>query len=120
MDINEMAKRIMKNPDAGRIGMIATHLGVVRDHSRDGRAVDEINVEYNHSLINNIIEDIKRLPGIVEVLIETNEDKLLQVGDEIMAVAVAGDIREHVFPALSETVDRVKKEACRKKEYIRE
>jgi molybdopterin synthase catalytic subunit len=30
---------------------------------------------------------------------------------------VAGDIREHVFPVLEETVERLKKEVTSKKEY---
>jgi molybdopterin synthase catalytic subunit len=35
-----------------------------------------------------------------------------------MAVAVAGDIRENVFPALIQTVDRLKAEASKKKELF--
>jgi molybdopterin synthase catalytic subunit len=36
-----------------------------------------------------------------------------------MAVAVAGDIRENVFPALARTVDEIKAKASRKKEFFR-
>jgi molybdopterin synthase catalytic subunit len=39
------------------------------------------------------------------------------VGEEIMAVVVAGDIRENVFPAFVTAVNRIKKEASKKKEY---
>ena len=53
----------------------------------------------------------------VEVLVATNEGHL-NIGDEILAVAVGGDIREHVFPALVDTVNRLKKEAAKKKEFI--
>jgi molybdopterin synthase catalytic subunit len=35
-----------------------------------------------------------------------------------MLVAVAGDIRENVFPVLEETVERLKKEVTRKEEYF--
>ena len=37
--------------------------------------------------------------------------------DEVLAVAVAGETREAVFPALVQTVDRLKSEAARKREY---
>ena len=55
------------------------------------------------------------MSGIIEVLVETRDGQL-NVGDEIMAVVVGGDIRDHVFPALIKTVDRIKKEGSRKKE----
>ena len=49
------------------------------------------------------------------MLVNTTEGKL-HVGDEIVAVAVAGDIRENVFPALIKAVDRIKTEAAKRKE----
>ena len=42
----------------------------------------------------------------------------LAVGDEIMAVVVAGDIRENVFPALIDVVERLKSDASTKKEKL--
>jgi molybdopterin synthase catalytic subunit len=74
-------------------------------------------VVYDHDAVNRIILDTKLLPGIVEVLVETNEGHL-KVGDDILALAVGGDIRENVFPALIEIVNRIKKEAVKKKEFI--
>ena len=117
MDVNTMIERIQKHPDSNKIGMIASHLGVVRGSSLNGRNVTQIDVSYDHDVIENIIKDIKVLPGIVEVLIELNEG-LLAVGDEIMFIAVGGDIRDNVFPALIKMVDRVKKEASRKREFF--
>jgi molybdopterin synthase catalytic subunit len=116
MDIQEMVNTLKGHPDSNKIGMIATHLGVVRGTSRGGEGVASIEVDYDYDIIANIISDIKDMPGIIEVIINTNEGKL-QVGDEILAVAVAGDIREHVFSALIKAVDRIKTEAARKKEY---
>lgn len=117
MDLNKMVKTLKTHPEHERIGMIASHLGVVRGTSRNGRVVRGIEVVYDHEIIKNIVRDIKILPGIVEVLVDINEGHL-KVGDEILAVAVAGDIRENVFPALIKTVNRLKKEASRKKELI--
>ena len=42
----------------------------------------------------------------------------LSVGDEIMAVVVGGDTREHVFPALMDAVNRIKAEGTKKKELF--
>jgi len=118
MKIHEMIERLKAHPEADRVGMIASHLGIVRATSRDGDDVTEIDVRYDQDEITNIIQNTKRLPGIVDVLIETRAGRL-KVGEEIMAVAVAGDIRENVFPALSKTVDEIKAKASRKKEFFR-
>lgn len=117
MDLNKMLEALKAHPEHKRIGMIASHLGVVRGTSRNGQVVAGIEVVYDHKTIKNIISDIKRLPGVVEVLVDTSEGHL-KVGDEILAVAVAGDIRENVFPALIETVNRLKNEASKKKEFV--
>ncbi len=55
------------------------------------------------------------MPGIIDVLVETSGGRL-EIGDEIMAVAVGGDTREHVFPALIEAVDMIKREGASKRE----
>ena len=116
MDMNKMIEKIKKHPASDKIGMIASHLGVVRGTSRNGQEVVEIDVVFNHDIIDNIIKKSLRLPGIVQVLVDVNEGRL-RVGDVIMAVAVGGDIRENVFPALIKTVNRIKEEASKKTEY---
>ena len=115
MNLSKMIDDLRAHPEKKRIGMIASHLGIVRGVSRNGRDVSGIEVVYDHKIINNIINDINKLKGIVEVLVDINEGHL-EVGDPILAVAVAGDLRENVFPALIETVNRLKKEASKKKE----
>ena len=117
MDLNKMIEGMKRHPKYEMMGMIASHLGVVRGTSRDGKAVSGVEVAYDHNAVNRIIIDAKALPGIVEVLVDTNEGHL-KVGEEILAVAVGGDIRENVFSALIETVNRIKKEAVKKKERI--
>jgi molybdopterin synthase catalytic subunit len=112
MDISGILNRIRTHPDYYRMGMIASHLGIVRGMSRDNRKIRGIEVVHDKKIIDNIIHDIKDLSGIIEVLVEIN-DGYLDVGDEIVFVAVGGDIRDNVFPALMKTVDRIKKEASR-------
>jgi molybdopterin synthase catalytic subunit len=117
MDINRMIMKLRQHPESAKMGMIATHLGLVRASSRKGDDVTGIEVAFDHERIGAIMEDTRKLKGIIEVLVDTNEGRL-KVGDEIMAVAVAGDIRENVFPALIQTVDRLKTEASKKKEIF--
>ena len=117
MDVKKMIERLLAHPDHEKIGMIASHLGIVRGVSRNGQDVSGIQVKHDQKIIDSIINDIKLLPGIIDVLVDTNEGHL-KVGDQILAVAVAGDLREHVFPALIETVNRLKKEASTKKELF--
>ena len=115
MNIDQMLKAVKAHPDSSKMGMIASHLGLVRETSLSGKRVTGIHVRFDREAIDGIINDSKKLPGIIEVLVETR-DGHLNVGDEIMAVVVGGDIRDRVFPALIETVDRIKKEGSRKKE----
>jgi molybdopterin synthase catalytic subunit len=117
MDIQEMVNTLKGHPDSNKVGMIATHLGVVRGTSRAGGNVTSVEVEYDYDIMANIISDIKNMSGIVEVIVNAVEGEL-HVGDEILAVAVAGDIRENVFSALIKAVDRIKTEAAKKKEDI--
>jgi molybdopterin synthase catalytic subunit len=117
MDINKMLDGIKSHPEYRNVGMIASHLGIVRSFSRDGRAVTGMEVHFDEGKLQEIIDDIKSRPGIVEVLIDTNQGHLT-VGEEFVAVAVAGDIRDNVFPALVDAVSRFKAEAVTEKEHI--
>jgi len=110
-----MIERAKKNTDPSKVGMITSHLGVVRRTSRDGREVTSLEVAYDQEALQAVVRDIKQMPGIAEVLVETREGRLT-VGEEIRAVVVAGDIRENVFPALVNAVNRIKKETSTKKE----
>ncbi len=115
MDMNKMIESLKARPDFHEMGMIASHLGVVRGTSLNGKKVVSIEVQYDLNELSKIASDIKKMPGIIEVLIETRDGRL-NVGDDIMAVVVGGDTREHVFPALVDTVNRIKAEGAKKKE----
>jgi molybdopterin synthase catalytic subunit len=117
MDINNMIERIKAHPAYRNVGMIASHCGIVRSFSRDGRMVTGMDANFDQEKIREIIEDIKSRPGIVQVLIDTKKGRLA-VGEEFVAVVIAGDTRDHVFPALFDTVNRLKSEAATEKEHI--
>jgi molybdopterin synthase catalytic subunit len=115
MDLNRMIEKVRNSTDPSKVGMITSHLGVVRGTSRNGSGVTGLEVAYDREALQAVVRDIKKMPGIAEVLVETREGRL-NVGDEILAVVVAGDIRENVFPALVTAVNRIKKEASKKQE----
>jgi len=117
IDINRLLEKVRTHPDSNKMGMIASHLGIVRGSSRDNREVIGVEVDYDLKAINDIIQNIKILPGIIEVLVDINEGRL-EVGDEMLFVAVGGDIRENVFNALMKTVDLIKRTASHKKEIF--
>ena len=117
MNLNKIIQNLKEHPDYPKMGMIASHLGVVRGTSLKGGSVTGIEVIFNEDMIPNIVRDTERMPGIVKVIVELNDGNL-NVGDEIMAVVVGGDTREHVFPALMKAVDRIKSECSSKKEFF--
>jgi molybdopterin synthase catalytic subunit len=119
MDINKMIEDIKLHPGYRNVGMIASHYGIVRSFSRDGRKVTGMDVHFDDEKIRKILHDIKSRPGIVETLIETKRG-YLTAGEAFVAVLVAGDIRDNVFPALFDAVNRLKTEAATEKEHIDE
>jgi molybdopterin synthase catalytic subunit len=115
VDLNKMIRTIKSNPNFHNAGMIASHIGIVRSFSRDGKPVEGVDLEFDDKKIQEILRDIRSRPGIVDILIHSNSGRL-KVGDEIMTIVVAGDIRENVFPALIDAVERLKSQASTKTE----
>ncbi len=108
MDLTRMIDSIKKHPDYHQAGMILCHNGVVRDASRDGRKVSGLTISFDHEKLRQVVETYKKKPGIVEILIEIAENKKLAVGDDVMFLVVAGDIRENVITVLNDTLNAIK------------
>jgi molybdopterin synthase catalytic subunit len=115
MNLMEMMEKMRANPDFQRAGMVLIHNGVVRSTSRDGKKVSELVVKANRQRLKKIVSLAKQRTGIMEVIAEVNEGTL-RPGDDVMLVAVAGDFRENVFPALMDTVDEIKRNVTKKTE----
>lgn len=115
MSLMDLIDRIKEHPDYGRVGMILCHNGVVRATSRDGRPVTEMTVKADRARLTEIIAEMKKRPGIIEVLAEVREGNL-RVGDDVMYVVVAGDLRENCFPVLQDAVNAIKRDVTRKTE----
>ncbi len=116
MDVSLYIDRIKRHPDYDKVGMILTHNGVVRGTSRDGRRVSGLTVSVDHKKLKQIIDREKQSAGIVDILIEIAEDKPLLVGDDVMVLVVAGDIRDNVITVLERTLNAVKQTVTKKTE----
>jgi len=118
MDINLMLEAIKKHPDYEKVGMILCHNGVVRGTSRDGRAVEGLRVAVDHEKLAHIISEQKKIAGIVDIKVEIAEDRDLAVGDDVMLLLVAGDIRENVIAVLTDTLNLIKGTVTSKTEFF--
>ena len=118
MNLEKLIEQVKQHPEADRIGMILCHNGIVRGTARDGRQVSGLRVSVDHDKLWEVIAENKQKPGIVEILVEIAEDRDLVVGDDVMFLMVAGDIREHVIAALTETLNAVKSTVTRKQQFF--
>ncbi|MDY6790006.1 MAG: molybdenum cofactor biosynthesis protein MoaE [Thermodesulfobacteriota bacterium] len=118
MNMTHLINTIKKHPDYDKAGMILCHNGVVRHTSRDGRKVSGLTINVDQEKLKQVIEEHKKRPGIIEILVEIAENKDLSVGDDVMLLVVAGDIRDHVIPALSDALDAIKTTVTSKTEFF--
>lgn len=114
----QLIETIKKHPDFPRAGMILCHNGVVRETSRDGRPVRGLKVSVDAGQLESILAACRRRPGIIDARIAINADRYLSVGEDVMYLVIAGDVRERVIDALREVLDAVKTRATRKTEYF--
>jgi molybdopterin synthase catalytic subunit len=117
VDITQAVAELKARPGfAEQVGMILIHNGVVRGWSRaDRQPVTAVTVTPDREKIEALRREYEQRPGIYAVLIEARAG-LLKPGDDLLFIVVAGDIREHVKPVLSELLERVKAEAVVKSE----
>ncbi len=117
MNLTTLMDRIKAHPDYAKVGMILCHVGVVRGTSRDGRPVSGLDLRVDREALDAILAEGRRRPGIVEILIEIQEGSL-KVGDEVMCLVVAGDLRDRVIPALEDTLNAIKARVTHKTEHF--
>jgi molybdopterin synthase catalytic subunit len=114
----EMVELVKAHPEYHKAGMILCHNGVVRSTSRDGRQVSGLSVEVDWQKLTEIVETQKKKPGIVDIQVEINEGKHLGIGDDVMYIVVAGDIRETVIEVLTNTLNLIKSTVTSKTEFF--
>jgi molybdopterin synthase catalytic subunit len=118
MSINSFLDQIKNHPDYSKAGMILCHNGVVRGTSRDGRKVSGLTISVDHDKLTQVITENKKRDGIVEILVEINEGRDLMVGDDVMYLVVAGDIRKNVISTLTDTLNAIKTTVTSKTEFF--
>ena len=117
MNLTRIIEAIHQHPEYHRVGMILSHQGVVRGVSRDNGPVSGISLTVDEDRLRQIVDTEKKSPGIVELVVEITNRTELAVGEDIMLIVVAGDIREHVIPVLERTLNAVKKTVTHKIEH---
>jgi molybdopterin synthase catalytic subunit len=120
MSIADLVDVIKRRPDFERVGMILCHNGVVRATTRDGRRVKGLKVFVDYAKLEQLIFEQRQKPGIVDIQVNIVDNQDLDVGDDIMHLIVAGDIRENVIVVLKDTLEAIKTTVTEKIEYLAE
>lgn len=115
--LSTLVDQIKQHPDYPKAGMILCHNGVVRETSRDGRRVSGLSFEVNEARLDQILTEQKSRDGIIEILVHLNAGRELAVGEDVMYLVVAGDIRENVLATLTDTLNLIKAEVTSKTQF---
>jgi molybdopterin synthase catalytic subunit len=118
MNVSKMMAAIKQHPEFDRVGMVLCHNGIVRGTSRDGRKVKQLRVSVDHQKLDQIVSEQKKQPGILDIRVEIAEDRDLTIGDDVMLLLVAGDIRENVIAVLTDTLNQIKTTVTKKTEVF--
>jgi molybdopterin synthase catalytic subunit len=116
--LSSLVEKIKREMDPAKVGMIACHNGIVRGTSRAGEQAEYLDIDVDGDVWERVLEEMRSEPGIAAVEAHLFTGRR-QVGDDVMYIAVAGDIRENVLPVLEKTLNRLKKEAVKKREKLR-
>ena len=118
MNADQLISKIKMHPAYDRVGMILCHNGEVRATSRDGRKVTGLRVAVDRDRLAKVLAEHRSRPGIVDIQVEIDADTDLSIGDDVMMLVVAGDIRENVIDALTDTLNAIKTTVTAKTEYL--
>jgi molybdopterin synthase catalytic subunit len=114
-DIDDWICDVKAQPGSAAIGMILAHQGIVRGTSRSGELVHGMMLRADGDRLEDILAEARTWPGVFAVRAWVNQGSL-SVGDDIMKVLVAGDIRDNVFAALQRLVSLIKSEVLTESE----
>jgi molybdopterin synthase catalytic subunit len=115
--VEEWIREIKKNADFDRLGMILVHNGMVRSSSKTGSAVKGMRLTYDKEKLSSLVQEYSQKEGIFAVKAWINEG-VLNVGDDIMYLLVAGKFRTFVLPVFEELVGRIKREVVSEEEFM--
>lgn len=113
--IEQWIREIKEQCSPDVLGMILVHNGIVRATAKDGKAVRVMRASYDHSMLDEAIVEFKKKEGIAVIKVWINEG-VLQIGDDIMKVCVAGRFRTDVLPVFQELLAIIKKDIVKEEE----
>jgi molybdopterin synthase catalytic subunit len=115
MLIDRWIEEIKRKANSEELGMILVHNGIVRATSKSGKSVRGMKLSYDKERLDSIVLTLKQKPGVVEIRVWINTGDL-QVGDDIMFLAVAGRFRTDVLPVFEELLSVIKREIVTEQE----
>ena len=111
-----------QSPDAHKVGMYLSHVGVVRGTARDAvrkgapaAAVTGMVFSWDQQALEEAVDHIRQMEGVYFVRVWLNEGRL-SVGDELMQVLIGGDIRPRTMAAMDALLSRLKNVCVKEKE----
>lgn len=118
VSLEGLIAKVKSHPNISKAGMILCHNGIVRDYSRvGGKEVQALSVKVDQAAIEHVKSWAISKPGIVAVEIAALEGDF-SVGDDLLYVVLAGDLRENVFAVMKELIDKIKTKCVSKKEIM--
>ena len=114
----DLLNAVKNHPQFDQAGMVLCHNGVVRSTSRDGRRVSGLRVDVDTQRLAAVMAAARQRPGIVDVQVDIAADRDLSVGDDVMVLVVAGDVRENVIRTLEDTLNAIKTMVTSKTEFF--
>ena len=122
INLSNIIFSLKNHPEIQEVGSILTFSGIVRNTSKDGKFIRSLEIDAYEELanqsINKICKEIRKIPGIVDVII-IHFKGVFDITDELVHVIIASSHREEGFKALRLAVERYKKEiAVWKKEVF--
>ncbi len=115
IDVDDWIHEVKAQPGSAAIGMIVVHQGIVRGTSRSGEPVHGMVLAADGERLEQVLAAAATWQGVCAVRAWVNEGSL-SVGDDIMKVLVAGDIRDNAFAALQRLVSLIKNEVLSESE----
>lgn len=117
MNIDKMVDELRQSQCfSERVGMMLIHKGVVREISQlSSEKIRFLDVNPDFKRMDALCREFETREGIFRVLAKARAGRL-KPGDDMLLLLVAGDIRDHVNPVMSELLDRIESEAVRSQE----
>ncbi|ADY73462.1 molybdopterin biosynthesis MoaE protein [Desulfurobacterium thermolithotrophum DSM 11699] len=113
--VDKLLEEIKKNSNPENLGMVLVHNGIVREISRTGKKIKEMELSFDEEKLKKVVSEFEKKKGIEAIKVWINKGRL-KIGDDIMVVIVAGKFRKDVVPVFEELLSKIKEEVVVEKE----